>query len=251
VTPVTTRPVMECRRPRPQAQVRLVCFPHSGGGPTSFRDWEDAFGGRVEIWRALMPGRGQRSAEPLARDWGPLVAELAQGIAAAVPPPFAFFGHSLGAAVAFEVARALAADGLEPVHLLVSARAAPDIASALPVPPDDSDLLRRVEQVYGGVPEAIRSSPELLRYFMVIIRADLELSASYRFRPGPALRVPVTALGGDNDPAVPAADLARWAAHTDGSCQLHLLPGGHFYLDDNEEALVGIAQRALARTRRP
>lgn len=228
----------------------MVCFPHSGGGPSSFRGWEEAFGGRIEIWRALMPGRGQRAREPLARDWAPLVAHMSEGIAASVQPPFALFGHSLGAALAFEVARKLAADGLEPAHLVVSARVAPDIPHALLVPADDGDLLRRVDEVYGGVPAAIRSSPDLLSYFMTIIRADLELSASYEFRPGPRLRVPITALGGDNDPTVSPADLARWGAHTDGGCQLHLLPGGHFYLDDHEEALVDILRYALGETRR-
>lgn len=248
---VSPCPAVECRRPRPKAQIRLVCFPHSGGGPASFRGWEDAFGSRVEIWRAVLPGRGQRAWEPLARAWPPVVADLCAGIAASVPLPFAFLGHSLGATVAFEVARVLAASGREPAHLVVSARAAPDIPHALPVPADDGDLLRRIDEVYGGVPAAVRASPELLSYYMTTIRADLELSAAYEFRPGPPLRTPITALGGDNDPTVPPADLARWGAHTDGGCQVRLLPGGHFYLNDNEETLVDIVRHALGLTRPP
>lgn len=200
---------------------------------------------QVEVWHATLPGRAARSREPFAHEWAPLVHELAETITETVPRPFAVFGHSLGATIAFEVTRALSRNGIDPTHLVVSARPAPDILSTLTVPQDDNGLLRHVDQFYGSIPDAIRAVPDLLQYFLTIIRADLELSAQYVFKPGPLLRIPVTALGGDSDPTVSADQLQRWGTQTEAKFGFHQLPGGHFYLNDHECVVLDTILRPL------
>jgi surfactin synthase thioesterase subunit len=236
---------VRCRLPRPHARVRLVCFPHSGGGLSSFAGWESLFGPHVEIWRVLLPGRGSRGDEPPAREWDPLVAELAAAVQVSVPRPYALFGHSIGATIAFEVARVLGARGMPPLHLAVSARPAPHIPNRLVVPANDDDLLRQVDEVYQGVPEQVRAAPDLLRYFLHLIRADLELSVRHEYRPGPPLGVPMTAFGGDSDPTVTPADLRAWERHTTEGCPVHVLPGGHFYLAKADRDVADILRRAV------
>jgi medium-chain acyl-[acyl-carrier-protein] hydrolase len=222
-----------------------VCFPHSGGGPSAFGAWGTGLAPYIEVWQVILPGRANRSHEPFAHSWKPLVGELAEAIANTVPRPFAVFGHSLGAAIGFEVTRALSQDGIGPTHLIVSARSAPDIPHALTVPHDDDELLRQIDRVYGGIPDAIRASPDLLHYFLTIIRADLELSTKYVFEPGPRLPIPVTALGGDSDPTVSAEQLRRWGAYTNAGFECHQLPGGHFYLNDHEDTVLTMIRRQL------
>ncbi|MDQ3761955.1 MAG: alpha/beta fold hydrolase [Actinomycetota bacterium] len=222
-----------------------MCFPHSGGGPSAFSGWVTGLAPHVEVWHVTLPGRATRLREPFAREWEPLVHELVETITETVPRPFAVFGHSLGATIAFEVTRALSRNGIDPTHLVVSARPAPDTPHTWTVPQDDNELLRHVDQVYGGIPDAICAVPDLLQYFLTVIRADLELSTKHVFKPGPRLRIPVTALGGDSDPTVSTAQLQRWGAHTEAEFRVHQLPGGHFYLNDQEALVLDTILRRL------
>jgi len=238
---------VEPLRHRPHARIRLVCFPHSGGTPAAFRDWVDGLAPQAEVWSVTLPGRASRSEEPFAREFEPLTAHVAEAIRQRVPVPFALFGHSLGATVAFEVARLLERAGMSPAHLIVSGRAAPDAAHPTTIPRKDAELLTRLDQVYGGIPDAIRAEPEMLNYLLTVIRADLELSASYIFLPGPPLRVPVSALGGDSDPTVSVMQLCQWGDHTVGAFTRLIFPGAHFYLNEQQDAVI-IAVRKILLT---
>jgi surfactin synthase thioesterase subunit len=237
-----------CRSPQPAALARLVCFPHAGGGPMVFRGWTKGLAPDVEVWNVTLPGRAGRAAEPFAGEWGPLVEEFAIAIADRVPEPCALFGHSLGAAIAFEVARALTRLGAPPAHLFVSARDAPDTPDTqYEVPATDDELLDEVDRAYGGVPDAVRGSEELLRHFLPILRADLELAVSYEFAPGRPLTCGVSALAGSGDPTVTRSGLEAWGPHTAGGFELLELPGGHFYLDGCEPAVLETIHRRLIR----
>ncbi|KOX12548.1 thioesterase II family protein [Nocardiopsis sp. NRRL B-16309] len=235
--------------PQPGATLRLVCFPHSGGGPAMFHRWGPALAPDVEVWAATLPGRAARTREPFVSDWTSLVRDMAAAVLEGGEGPVALFGHSLGAAVAFEVARTLTRAGAPPAHLVVSARSAPLTRRAsLELPRDDDELLGLVDRVYQGVPEAVRSSPELRAHFAPILRADLELSNSYAYRPGPPLTCPVTALGGADDRTVTPAQLQGWADHTRGGFESHLFPGGHFYLEQNGPSVLDTVWRRVARS---
>jgi medium-chain acyl-[acyl-carrier-protein] hydrolase len=235
--------------PQPAAVVRLVCFAHAGGSPSMFNRWPAGLAPDVEVWPVTLPGRGGRARESAVRDWAPLVDELAIAVAEQVPGPVALFGHSLGGLLAFEVGRALARTGEPPVHLLVSARAAPERRHLVELPATDEALLAHVGRLYDGVPDVVRDSPELRAHFVPILRRDLQLVNSYRFHPGPPLPCPITVFGGETDRTVGHAELAGWSDHTSVDCEVHQFPGGHFYLDGAEPAVLQAVWRRLCGRR--
>ncbi|MBB6552342.1 thioesterase II family protein [Nonomuraea rubra] len=237
---------LACLGENPAAALRLICFPHSGGQPGMFRRWVAGLAPDVEVWGATLPGRATRVSEPFARQWSPLVAEITDAVLDQVPGPVALFGHSLGALLAFEVGRALTLAGRAPEHLVVSARATPATPYPLTLPDGDEELIDAVDRVYQGIPAALRDSPELLRLFAPVLRADLELAVSYVFRPGPPLSCPITALGGTDDPTVSEAELSAWRRHTSGAFASARFPGGHFYLDAAERPVLDTLWRCLA-----
>jgi surfactin synthase thioesterase subunit len=241
------QPAVSCRRPEAAARMRLVTFAHAGGGPQTYTRWERELAPQLELWHVTLPGRGRRLHEPFAREWISLAQELATAVARDVPAPFALFGHSLGALVAFEVARRLTRAGTSPTHLVVSGRDAPDSAPDLELPETDDDLLRCVDRAYGGVPDQVRASPDVLEYFLPILRADLELARDYVLRPGVALSCPITAMVGDADPIASPEGLVRWGRQTGADCECRVLPGGHFYFVGEERAALStISSRLLA-----
>jgi surfactin synthase thioesterase subunit len=225
--------------------VRLVAFAHAGGGPMTFRNWADELAPQVELWNVTLPGRAARWREPFAREWTPLADGLGAAIARDVPGPVALFGHSLGALLAFEVARRLTRARVPPVHLIVSGRGAPDVAPALELPETDEELLRHVDRLYGGVPDEVRASQELLDHFLPILRADLELARAYALGPGMALTCPITAMTGDADPIAPPCELQRWSRQTGAGCEVRVHAGGHFQLVDRESAAVSTIRDRL------
>lgn len=236
-----------CRSPQPAAVARLVCFAHAGGGPMAFRGWARGLAPDVEVWTATLPGRAGRVREPLARSWRPLVEEMAAAVAERVPPPVALFGHSLGALIAFEVARELTRRGAGPAHLVVSARDAPDVPQTASLPETDAALLDQVAGAYGGVPDAVLASDELLRHFLPILRADLELAVGYAHTPGPPLGCPITALTGADDRTVSRDGVAAWARQTTSRFEALTVPGAHFYLESQQPAVLrAIHERLVA-----
>ncbi|MFC4534995.1 thioesterase II family protein [Sphaerisporangium dianthi] len=239
INSVRTTDALNCLGQQPAAALRLVCFPHSGGTPAMYRRWTAGLAPDVEVWGVTLPGRARRVNEPFAREWTPLVAELTEAVLSEVHGPVALFGHSLGGLLAFEVARAMTRAGEPPAHLFVSARAVPTAPHPLSLPDDDRELLDEVDRVYNGVPGIVRESPDMVRHFAPILRADLQLAISYVFRPGPPLSCPITALGGADDPTVSAAGLREWDGYTSGDFASRRFPGGHFYLDTAEREVLG------------
>ncbi|WP_405824899.1 thioesterase domain-containing protein [Streptomyces sp. NBC_01390] len=246
---VTTGASVVRLAPCPRARLRVVCFPHSGAGPGVFHRWARSLAPDVEVWSAVLPGRAARADEPFADRWESVVADAADAIEASVPGPYALLGQSLGAALAFETARELQRRRRPPAHLIVSASAAPDAREVFPVPADDEALIRAVDRHYAGIPAEVRAVPELVAYFLPVLRADLELALAYTYRSGPPLGLPVTAFAGDRDSSVSAAGLAAWRGHTVAGCEIHRLAGGHFCLDDDENRALAVVRRRLAGAR--
>ncbi|WP_433333361.1 thioesterase II family protein [Spirillospora sp. CA-294931] len=232
-------PWLACRERRPDAGVQLYCFPHAGGGPAEYVRWSDALPG-VQVWGLRPPGRESRLAEPPFTR----MTRLVEAIVESVPfeRPCAFFGHSLGALVAFEAARALRD---RPVRLVVSACPPPAEAvegPALHVLPD-AELLAEIDRSWGALPEAVRADPEFLAQTLVRFRADLEVLETYRYGPGAPLDCPITAVGGDRDRHT--GRMRGWRDHTTGTFDLRVLPGDHFYLRDRRDELLVLLETLL------
>jgi surfactin synthase thioesterase subunit len=254
--PASARGRLTCSHPQPQARSRLVCFAHAGGGPAAYRRWSSFFAPHVEVWTAILPGRAARCDEPFERSWERLVEQFADAlIRGDGTAPAALLGHSLGGLVAYEVGRSLDRHGTPPRHLFVSGSRAPHrLDSRWPIPHDDGALITEVDTRYGGVPAAVRAAPELLERFVPVLRADLELAASYVFRPGPRLSCPITALGGRDDKTAPPPEIEGWRDHTDRAFDAVTLPGAHFFIHSELPTVATLVRRALsgstARSRR-
>lgn len=209
----------------------LVCFPHAGAGAAAYRQWQVLFTPRVRILAVQLPGRENRMDEAGFDRAGPLLDELVPALCAELTGPFAFFGHSMGAMLAFEAARRLRDQGRPgPTHLFVSGRYAPQIPE--PDPPighlPTEEFLRAVHDL-NGLPHEVLANADLMRLVEPALRADFLICERYRYRDAPPLDCPVSVLGGIGD-AIPVGALAAWQAQTTAGFRLRLLPGDHFFL---------------------
>lgn len=227
-------PWVRCFTPCPPSAPRLVCFPHVGGAASSYVALSRALAPRVEVLALQYPARQDRRHEPHPGS----IPALADGIAAALRTaldgrPYAFFGHSMGAVLAYETARRLTAAGAPgPVRLFASARRAPSVARAEAVHlKDDAGLLAEIRRLSGTGTEVLEDE-ELLALALPVIRADYRAIETYRHIPGAPLTCPVTVFAGDSDTETDTPDLvAEWAGLTTAGTDLRGFPGGHFYLD--------------------
>lgn len=234
-------------RPVPRARLRLFCLAHAGGGASSFRGWADVLPPEVEVCPVQLPGRENRIAEPAFSRMEPLVAELADAVRPWTDIPYAVFGHSIGALVGFELARAFRAQGEAlPAHLFASGRRAPDVPNErapTSTLPDDAFLADLQE--LGGIPQALLDHPELVQLLLPLLRADVSLNETYTYRPEPPLDVPLTAYGGERDAKVRRASLEAWSRQTTGPFELRMFPGGHFFHQEARDAFLSVLASRL------
>lgn len=226
-------PWLAYRRVRPAARLRLFCFPYAGGGASVYRGWSEELPETVEVCPVQPPGREGRIRQPPFRELDALVAALDEGLSAELDElPHAFFGHSLGAIVGYELARRRRERGASPpVHLLVSAHIAPSVASDTePIHDLPSDRFRERLRSLNGTPAEVLDHPELMELVEPLLRADFRINETYRHRSGPPLDCAVTAFGGFRDQDVPRVKIEPWAEVSTGRFRVHMLPGDHFFL---------------------
>lgn len=223
------------RLPRIDAAVRLFCFPYAGGGASAFRDWPAGLPAEVEVCAIQSPGRESRLKEPPIRSLGALVEALVEETRRWRDRRFAFFGHSVGALVAFELARALRRRGeAMPIHLFASGSMAPHRTDVLADGPllsalSDGELRERLRR-FGGTPPAVLDHPELMELLLPALRADLGLRDGYACTAEAPLDLPITALFGHDDIEVPHGALAGWREQTRAEFRVLGFPGGHFFV---------------------
>lgn len=236
--------------PAPEADLRLVCFPHAGGSAGFFHPLSARLGPGVEVLAVQYPGRQDRRREPLVDDLHVLADRLADVLGRSPGGPFAFFGHSMGAVVAYEVTRRLEdRGGPAPVLLIASGRRAPSrYRDERFHQLDEAGFVAEMVSL-GGVPPGLLDDPEIRAMVMDPCRNDYRAIETYRGVPDARpLRVPVSVLFGDRDPRVTPEEAEAWRAHTTGPFDLTAVPGGgHFYLADDPDAAAARITERIAR----
>jgi medium-chain acyl-[acyl-carrier-protein] hydrolase len=217
--------------PRPQARLRLLCFHPAGAGTAFFRDWATLLPDDVEVLAVQLPGRESRFTEPPLTSHQEAVTALHAALRPYLTRPYALFGHSMGALLAYGVAVAAMRHGdRPPVRLFLSGSQGPGGEPRKPGRPawTDAELVADLREM-GGTPEEVLSNSDLLALVLPTLRADYALCDSFRAPAGALLDCPVSVFGGDRD-AYTAADLARWGATTRGGWTQRMFDGGHFFL---------------------
>ncbi|MFI6599322.1 thioesterase II family protein [Nonomuraea sp. NPDC050536] len=216
----------------------LVCCPHAGGTAEFFRDWPSRLPSEIRVVPVQYPGHGDRIAEPCLTDVHELGAMLAAEVACL--PELILFGHSLGAAVAFEAAVRLANQGTPPRAVLISARGAPHHDHVRP-PPTDAAIWQEIVRL-GGTPPEIAADPQWREVLTPMLRADFHADASYR-PSRTRLPCPITVLLGEDDEDLSRASIDAWQDYTESDFAVRVFPGGHFYLVDHVSDIAAEVER--------
>jgi len=247
-------PVAELRL-RPHARIRLFCFPYAGGSSQIFRNWSDSLSQEIEVCLLQLPGRGNRIQEPAHTGLDALVQDIFEGIIPYLSKPFAFFGHSMGALVSFELARYLRRmQAPVPAQLFLSGRSAPQIPDADPPTYNlpEAEFIKAVRSL-NGTPGEVLEHPELMRLMIPLLRADFSVCQTYSYVAESPLNCPITAFGGLEDNEVARESLEAWREHTTDDFKLRMLPGDHFFLHSQQAQLLRILSQEfyqLMRTER-
>ncbi|WP_274918114.1 thioesterase II family protein [Streptomyces sp. WZ-12] len=225
----------EMARGVPSGWPRTYCFAHAGGRAQACVEWQDALAGVTALVAVSPPER--TSIDTVSDQVAELIAGQRTG-------PFLLFGHSLGALIAFEVARRL---GDRPAHLIASGCVAPSLHPTprmVEVAGLSGQSLTEALAVYGGLRPEILADPELQEFILPDIRADFELVARYRYRRAAALTCGVSLINGTDDPLVRRDDLVDWSRECTSEPEVHWAAGGHFYFENHPEAVTEVIRRA-------
>ena len=226
---------------RPGARARLVCFHHAGGAASAYQAWLTRLPDDLDLVAIQLPGRESRYGEPPFRKVRPLVAELARALRPLFDLPVAFFGHSMGATLAFELAHALReARGPQPFHLAVSGRGAPHLPRRGAVVSELSDPgLVGYLRTLGGLPVEVESEPDLLELVLRVVRTDYALVDDFVLEPRAPLTCPISAFYGDADPIVDAAEARAWEPYTTSRFAVRGFGGDHFFIAQSRDDVIG------------
>jgi surfactin synthase thioesterase subunit len=236
--------------PVPAAPARVFCFPHAGGTLRTFLGWQAGLGTDAEILAVCRPGREHRAQEP-----APTIEEYVDGATTAVraaaeadPRPIYLFGHSLGALVAFEVARRLGGlPGLR--HLIASGCSAPSLLPSrrvLEIAGLTGKAFAEAIGFFGGLPPEVIADEELQEVLLPGLIADFRMAVGYRYRPADPLTVDISLINGRDDPHVGPAQLEPWRNEVRRAPAYHWADGGHFYFEEHPEAVIDLL-RTLVR----
>jgi surfactin synthase thioesterase subunit len=225
--------------------VRLVCFPHAGGAATFFFPLSRSLAPAVDVVAVQYPGRQDRREEACIEDLRVLADRVADELRPWCDRPIALFGHSMGATVAYEVARRLERDGVVPLGLFASGRRAPSNTRHESVHLRDDRGLVTALQELSGTEAAVLGDEEFLRMVLPAVRGDYKAVETYRHTGGAELTCPVHVLVGESDPMTTLAEAEAWRLHTTGRCRVEVFPGGHFYLKPRAERVIETITRQL------
>ena len=229
-------------------QLTLLCLPYSGASAMVYSRWRRKLPEWLQLRPVELPGRGARFDEPLQTDIRALALQLARECKQTLKAPYALFGHSLGALLAYEMAHALRALGCpEPVALFASGTAAPtmraDYDRGFAEPKTDAQLIEQLRTL-NGTSEEVLANEELMSLTLPILRADFLLCGCFQPVQRPLLKCPVHVLGGTSDKAT-TEQLIGWSKETHGSFSVDMLAGGHFFIHEHEARVLRLIKSHL------
>jgi surfactin synthase thioesterase subunit len=247
--PVQSTPWLICP-PGAARRLRLYCFPYSGGNAVSFVPWQREIDPAIELCAVQLPGRGARFREAPCTSFAVLMDALVEVLALQLAQnggPYAFYGHSLGSLIAFELARHCRRRGLPlPQRLILSGCNAPPFPAGpkrlheLP----DAELIEKLRE-YNGTPQELLDNRELMKLLLPAVRADFALGADYHYVAEPPLDVPLTVLAGRQDAHVEEARLLEWQRETSAAFRLHWFEGDHFFINDQRAAVLACLENEV------
>jgi medium-chain acyl-[acyl-carrier-protein] hydrolase len=244
---------LDLPRANPRTELRLFCFPYAGGNASIYRGWAKLLPEFVELCPVQLPGRDRLLHLPAMTSCETLVPPLFEALAPYLDKPFAFFGHSMGAIIAFELSRQLRREsGPQPVHLFASGSAAPQLpqrhARTYDLP--EREFIEELRRL-NGTPKEVLEHPELMELLLPTLRADFQVSQAYVYTEERPLDCPLTAFGGIQDAQIPREDILSWGEQTSAAFVARMLPGDHFFLRVAQQPLLQIISETLLRQARP
>jgi len=232
------------------ARTRLFCLPYAGGGAAIYRAWIHAIPRSVQVCALQLPGRENRLIEPAFTSMDALIPALVEAIRAHLDRPFAIFGHSMGALVAFELTRALRRKQLpQPRHLFLSAHRAPDLPDRRPpIHQLDDEAFWAEMQRLEGTPQEVLDNEELKALVLPTLRADFQLCETWAAADEDPLDMPFSIFGGTEDPNVNQDELEPWRDYTSGAMTLRMLPGHHLFLQQAQSTVLNAVLEDLRKS---
>ncbi|ARP74541.1 thioesterase [Streptomyces pluripotens] len=233
----------------PGSAVRLICFPHAGGSASFYFPMSTAFAPGADVIALQYPGRQDRRLEPCLTDIEELADRITGTLLQLDEKPTLFFGHSMGAVLAFETAWRLErkGSGAAPRALIASGRRAPSTHRPETVHQRDDDGIIAELKLLNGTDAQVLGNEEILRMALPAIRGDYEAIEKYRCDEQRRVHCRITTLTGDADPRTTVEEAAAWERHTDGAFRLEVLPGGHFFLTNQQAAVTSLVSRELGQ----
>ncbi len=228
-------------RPNPRANIRLFCVPYAGGGAQIYQQWPDLLPPTFEVWAVNLPGRGKRLIEPSFPDLPSLVAALTEAFRPLLDKPFALFGHSMGALIAYETARALRKiNSPMPVHFFASGCFAPHLPDPYPIHHlPHQEFLNELRRL-GGMPKEVLESQELMELILPSLRADFTATEEFVYQDELPVPFPISVFGGWRDHLTTKESLEAWRIHTTGYFAMRMLPGDHFFIHSTQSLLLDL-----------
>lgn len=235
-------PLLAGQKLNPRAVLRLFCFPYGGGAARAYRPWTQTLPQDIDVCAIELPGRGHRLRETPLRKMSLAVEVVGKEIISLLDRPSAFFGHSMGAILAFEVARLLRRDGHHNLtHLFISGHKAPQIPKLEPFTYNlpEAEFIEELQRL-NGTPKEVLGHPEIMRIMVPLLRADFESIQTYSYKHEPPLDCPITALGGLLDPDISRETLEPWREQTTAAFNLQMFPGDHFFLHQEQARVLRV-----------
>lgn len=236
--------------PKPNAKIRLFCFPYAGGGASIYRLWGHDFPEDIEVCLVQLPGRETRINETSYTDIHQLVSDSAQEIIPFLDRPFVIFGYSMGAVIGYELTKHLEEFyNYSPIHLIVAAASAPhfvkkrELIHSLP----DKKFINQLRQL-NGTAEEILSNDELMQWLLPMIRADFQMVETYKCSGIVPLNCHLSVLGGNNDKWAVKESLFQWEDIPSKSFSVHFFEGDHFFLRNFEDDIKNLMIQKLLKS---